>query len=139
MYLQLVRESFTPKSTEGKLFVNGTFECYTLEDKDRFLEEGNEKVYGETAIPRGKYTITLTHSNRFGRLLPLLHSVEGFTGVRIHSGNSPEDTEGCILVGTQNNSETDDWIGSSKVAMRALMTKLMDAQQREEIITIEIV
>jgi len=139
MYLQLVRESFTNNSTEGKLFVNGEFECYTLEDKDRFLEEGNEKVYGESAIPRGKYTITLTHSNRFNKLLPLLHNVEGFTGVRMHSGNKPEDTEGCILVGSVNSSETDDWIGSSKVAMRGLMGKLIDAQQREEIITIEVV
>lgn len=139
MYLQLVRESFTNNSTEGKLFVNGEFECYTLEDKDRFLEEGNEKVYGESAIPRGKYTITLTHSNRFNKLLPLLNAVDGFEGVRIHSGNKPEDTEGCILVGSVNSSETDDWIGSSKVAMRGLMGKLIDAQQREEIITIEIV
>lgn len=139
MYLQLVRESFTNKSTEGKLFINGEFECYTLEDKDRMLEEGNEKVYAETAIPRGKYSVTLSYSNRFKKLLPLLHNVDGFTGIRIHSGNKPEDTEGCILVGTINAKEEDNWISSSKVAMTSLMTKLMDATQREELITIEVV
>ena len=139
MYLQLVRESFTNNSTEGKLFVNGEFECYTLEDKDRFLEEGNEKVYRETAIPRGTYTITLTHSNRFNKTLPLLHNVDGFEGIRIHSGNKPENTEGCILVGLKNEKDGDDWIGSSKLAMKGLMNKLADATEREEEITIEIV
>lgn len=140
MYLQLVRESFTNKSTEGKLFVNGKFECYTLEDKDRFLEDGeNEKVYAETAIPRGIYDITLSLSNRFNKVLPLLEDVPQFTGIRIHSGNKPEDTEGCILVGKTNDRDDDHWIGGSRAALANLMYQLKEADKREEQITVEVV
>ena len=87
MYLQLVRESFTNKSTEGKLFVNGIFYCYTLEDMDRYLEEGEIKIYGKSAIPRGTYKVKITPSIRFKQSLPLLYDVPQFTGIRIHSGN----------------------------------------------------
>lgn len=139
MYLQLVREGFTDKATEGKLFINGTFECYTLEDFDRRLEDGGEKVYAGTAIPRGTYTIVLSMSPRFKKVLPLLEDVPGFTGIRIHTGNKSADTEGCILVGSVNTSNTDDWIGGSVAAMKPLMSKLEDATKRGEEITIEIV
>lgn len=88
MYIQLVRESFTDKATEGKMFVNGEFECYTLEDMDRKLELPNtKKVYGETAIPRGKYRLIISYSKRFKRDLIEVLNVNGFTGVRIHTGN----------------------------------------------------
>ncbi len=135
MYLQLVRESFTDKATKGKLFVNGEFECYTLEDKDRSLEDGGEKVYGETAIPRGIYTVQLTYSNRFKTILPLLLDVPQFTGIRIHKGNYSKDTDGCILVGKRNIEDNDNWIGDSKSALTALMAKLEVADE----ITLEII
>ena len=136
MYLQLIREHLSDKSTEGKLYLNGEFECYTLEDKDRHLEDGeNEKVYGKTAIPRGEYEIDLTMSNRFQKILPLLKDVPGFTGVRIHPGNTSEDTEGCILVGQTATKDDDDFIGKSRLAFDALMAKLETAER----ITIEIV
>lgn len=138
MYIQLIRESFTSKSTEGKLFCNGEFVCYTLEDKDRFLEEGvNEKVYGETAIPRGTYEVVLSMSNRFKKILPEVLEVPGYTGVRIHSGNKPEDSEGCILVGLNNTKVDDDWVGSSRPALTKLMNIL--EQDNSGIITLEIV
>ena len=138
MYIQLIRESFTSKSTEGKLFCNGEFVCYTLEDKDRFLEEGiNEKVYGETAIPRGTYEVVLSRSNRFKKILPEVLEVPGYTGVRIHSGNKPEDSEGCILVGLKNDKVDDDWVGSSKLALEKLMNAL--EKDNSGIITLEIV
>lgn len=139
MYLQLVRENFTDKSTEGKLFVNGLFECYTLEDKDRKLEDGNVKVYGESAIPRGKYNIRITHSNRFKKDLIKIDNVDGFSGVRIHSGNKPEDTEGCILVGLINQSNNDNFIGSSRPAYNALHNKVRKALDNGEEVTLEIV
>jgi hypothetical protein len=141
MYIQLVRESFTNKSTEGKLFINGEFECYTLEDKDRFLEVNTieQKVYAETAIPRGTYNVLLTRSPRFKKVLPLLEDVPYFEGIRIHAGNKPEDSEGCILVGSTNNLDDDDWIGGSKVALKSLMSKMQEAVDRKEEITIEIV
>ena len=138
MHLQLVRESFTDKATEGKLFVNGQFECYTLEDQDKFLESGGLKIVGDTCIPRGTYEVKLTMSNRFRKTLPLLLDVPQFSGIRIHSGNNHHNTEGCILVGRQNIDDDDDWIGDSRNALKSLMEKLEALENGEEV-TIEIV
>ena len=93
--------------TISRLYVNGElFGCNTLEDADRGLRQDmqleeikKKKVYGKTAIPRGSYECVYTYSNRFKKMLPLLLNVKGFEGIRIHSGNSAKDTEGCILVG----------------------------------------
>lgn len=96
--------------TIGKLSINGKSICDTLEDTDRELtsdmseEEIKErKVFGKTAIPVGEYKVVMTYSNRFKKQMPLLLDVKGFSGIRIHSGNTAEDTEGCILCG--KNSE----------------------------------
>ncbi len=90
----------------GILYVNGTRICETLEDTDRGLKaELSEatirqlKVKGETAIPVGTYQIVYSYSPRFKKMLPLLMGVPGFEGIRIHSGNTAKDTEGCILCG----------------------------------------
>lgn len=140
MYLQLVRESFTDKATEGKIFINGAFECYTLEDKDRLLEDSdNDKVYSESAIPRGTYDVVLTKSNRFQKVLPELLNVPRFTGIRMHSGNKAQDSEGCILVGMTNTSEDDNWIGNSRAALSNLIHKMKVAKSNGEEITIEVV
>lgn len=135
MYLQLVREDEGEKATEGLLLLNGTSECFTLEDKDRKLEDGGEKVYGETCIPRGTYEVVLDMSTRFKKVLPRLLNVPQFRGVRIHPGNTSEDTEGCILVGAKKVEGNDDFIGESRIAFDRLMTKLETADR----ITIEIV
>ena len=78
----------------------------TLEDKDRDLnkdgdlnDSGEGKVYGETAIPYGTYQMVITWSPKFQRDLPLLMNVNGFEYIRIHPGNTAEDSHGCILVG----------------------------------------
>lgn len=140
MYIQLVRESFTDKATEGKIFVNGEFECYTLEDMDRKLELPNtKKVYGETAIPRGSYRLIITMSTRFKRETIEVLNVPGFTGIRIHSGNKSEDTEGCVLVGSSNDKTDDNWIGNSKVAYDKLHQKVKEALVAGELVTLEIV
>jgi hypothetical protein len=128
MEMRLLRRGYTPTSTEGELLIDGRFECYTLEDTVR---EG-PKVYGQTAIPAGRYKVTVTHSPRFQRRLPLLHNVPNFTGIRIHVGNRPAETEGCILVGADRTTLTDAWIGRSKVAFDALLPKLEAAQARGE-------
>jgi hypothetical protein len=97
--------------------------CYTLEDKVREVEGqpvSSWKVQNETAIPRGTYNVSVTLSNRFKVRLPILADVDGFTGVRIHSGNSSKNTEGCILVGMTWDGQS-DWIGSSKTAMSSVM------------------
>jgi len=94
MKLLLKRIALKEKYTIGKLYIDGEFFSDTLEDPVR-----EEKIYGETAIPKGTYKVTITLSPRFRRWLPLLHDVPNFEGVRIHRGNTPEDTHGCILVG----------------------------------------
>lgn len=90
---------------------------------------------GSTAIPPGTYAIDITYSPRFKMPLPLLLNVPNFEGVRIHSGNTPADTEGCILVGQDRLPKS---IGRSRLAFTALFAKLSRARSRSEPITIEI-
>lgn len=132
--LVLTRDVVTEDSTGGKLYVDGVFECYTLEDRCR-LEEGESKVPGLTAIPVGTYPVILSHSPRFGRILPLLENVPGFEGVRIHPGNKPEDTDGCILVGRIRGPNQ---IAESRLAFDALFAKLQEAESAQIKIQIEI-
>lgn len=94
MNLRLVREPTIDGATLGSLYVDKHWRCFTIEDAIRPV-----KVPGQTAIPPGRYKVTLTESARFKRVLPLLNDVPGFSGIRIHPGNTIADTEGCILVG----------------------------------------
>ena len=126
--LLLKTDKKTTKSTIGSLFINDTFFSYTLEDVDRDLngdgdldDAGETKVYGETAIPRGKYKVILSQSVRFKRLLPELLKVKGFEGIRIHRGNAAKDSHGCILVGYQRG---DDFISTSAKAEEDLVKEL---------------
>jgi hypothetical protein len=137
MNVTLERDIFGNEWTQGKLYIDGAFFCYTLEDRDRWLESktlSEGKVYGKTAIPRGKYVVQLTHSNRFRKILPLLLDVPNFTGIRIHAGNTHADTDGCILLGmdrTRNGTVT-----QSQVAMSSFM-KLME-NNKDKVVTIEV-
>jgi hypothetical protein len=130
MKLDLYREPSTEKLTYGKLFVNGIYQCETLEDPVRA-----EKIKNVTAIPAGKYSVVLTHSPRFGRVLPLVERVPGFEGVRFHPGNKPEDTEGCILTGTVR---AEGMILNSRKAFDALFTQLMLADDDPDGVVLEI-
>jgi hypothetical protein len=124
MDLLLQRRSSSDGCTLGQLFVDGRAQCFTLEDVVR----AGPKLAGMTAIPFGRYQIIITKSQRFGKMLPLLLGVPGFEGVRIHSGNTAADTEGCILVGQTHESAS--VIGASHVAMEALLLKIADALAR---------
>ena len=104
--LRLERRYKGSKYTIGKLFINDEYFCDTIEDIDRGLKSSmsveyikNKKVYAETAIPTGTYKIEMTYSNKFKRILPLLVDVKGFSGIRIHRGNTEKDSSGCIVIG----------------------------------------
>ena len=99
MILLLKRRIFTATTTIGTLSIDGDRICDTLEDADRKLEEGGKKIYGKTAIPRGKYEVKITWSNRFKKYMMQVMEVPQVEGIRIHAGNTHENTDGCPLCG----------------------------------------
>ena len=140
MKLLLKRTIKADEYTVGELYINDQYICDTLEDTDRELTDDmstekikNIKIKGQTAIPIGSYIIEITYSPKFKKDLPLLHNVKGFEGIRIHSGNTNKDTEGCILVGTHSSN---GYIKDSRIAFNKLMDIL---QNTDEAISIEIV
>lgn len=140
MLITLTRNHHGDTYAVGELSIDGKRICYTLEDKVR--ERDGEpvarwKVPNRTAIPRGTYKVVVTHSPRFGRDLPLLLNVPGFSGIRIHPGNASVDTEGCILVG--NSWAGGDFVGQSRAAFDTVNTAINRAHQRGEHIEITIV
>lgn len=122
MKLELKRVDKRKDCTIGELYVDGKFECYTLED---VVRDNGVKVDGQTAIPTGTYGVSITFSNRFQKDLPLLANVPNFVGVRIHTGNTSLDTEGCILVGRQRLVNS---IAESKLAFAHLFPQLQAAK-----------
>lgn len=131
MKLRLERTWCTDKCTIGTLFVDGGFECYSLEDVERKV-----KVFGETAIPLGAYNLVVMPSHRFKRDLPLLENVPGFEGIRIHPGNTAADTDGCILVGRTKGT---NFVGESKAAFNQLFGKIKEALDSGDTVTMEVV
>lgn len=138
MNIELKRIIGTKGFTEGRLYIDGVFECYTVEDEDRKLESGGTKLQNQTAIPKGRYGVTISMSNRFKKFLIEILNVEGFTGIRMHSGNSSKDTEGCIIVGSINDRNDDNWIGGSKIAYEKLHKKVKTALSNGEKVTLEV-
>jgi hypothetical protein len=132
MKISLLREHLEDHYTIGKMYIDNKIFCDTLEDKVRI---GQAKVYGQTAIPYGKYRVVLTMSNRFKKVMPLLLNVEGFEGIRIHAGNTDADTHGCILLG--ENTEKGKVLNSRKYAV-ALTEIIRLVIQRGEEVYIEI-
>jgi len=96
MRLRLIREPTRRDTTLGVLFVDSVFFCWTCEDAIRDI-----KVPHATCIPPGRYDVVLSFSPRFGRVLPEVLNVHGFTGIRIHPGNDAGDTDGCIMCGLE--------------------------------------
>ena len=131
MKLRLERIFKGENYTIGRLYIDDIYFCDTLEDTVRSIDETG-KVYGKTAIPSGKYNVVMSMSNRFKRVLPLLQTVPHFEGIRIHAGNTHEDTHGCILVG--KNTE----IGKV-TSSRIYETDLIKKMANQKSIQIEIV
>lgn len=136
----------------GKLYIDGKYFCDTLEDKDRGLTQDMSleqiqkiKVYGETAIPVGKYKIDMdTVSPRFkdkswakvcNGKLPRLIDVPGYSGVLVHVGNSDKNSSGCILVG---QNKVKGQVINSTVTFTELYKLMKTAHDAGEDITIEI-
>lgn len=134
MNLKLIRDrEHSPDGcTFGRLYVDGKPFCWTIEDEER-----DEKVYGRTAIPTGKYQVVVTRSVRFKRDLPLLLAVPNFSGVRIHPGNTAADTEGCILPGDAPDYDN-RFLGQSRAAFNRLFPLIVEALAAKKEVWIEI-
>lgn len=122
MKIEVVRKTYTDVSTIGEMIIDGKFQCYTLEDTVRT----GPKITGRTAIPQGTYKLIIDMSNRFQRLMPHILDVPGFEGIRIHSGNTDANTEGCILVGTSKGVNR---INQSVDAYNKLYVKLTNTKE----------
>lgn len=134
--MELKVERKWPKDTYtvGRLYVDGKLLCNTLEDRVRDLNT-EEKIYGETAIPAGRYRVIFNWSPKFGRNLPRLLNVPHFEGILIHPGNTAADSAGCILVG--KNSAVGR-LSESRDTSDRLNVLIEDAQRRGEDIFITI-
>ena len=132
MKLILTRIARKAEYTIGRLEdENGKKICDTLEPIWRNYDGGEMKIPRKSAIPEGTYRVVITKSQRFGRYLPLLVGVPGFEGVRIHSGNTNKDTEGCILVGQNLQVGKVFW-------SRITLEKLMKLIENEKVIYLTI-
>ncbi|WP_294586048.1 DUF5675 family protein [uncultured Phocaeicola sp.] len=119
MEITLTRIAKQDTYTIGRLEIDGTYFCDTLEPAWRDIGPGKpaKKIPGKTAIPEGRYAVAVTFSPRFKRWLPLLLHVPMFEGIRIHAGNSSQDTAGCILPGlnTLKGRVTDSRIWEKRI------------------------
>ena len=137
MKLLLIRDELEAEFTLGHFFIDGKSFGFTCEDRDRHLEDdldniAKNKVYGTTAIPRGKYKVTLSFSPHFKKVLPEIHDVPGFEGIRIHGGNTAVDTLGCILLG---GTETENGCKDCASVVKSLIQQMTEATDE---ITLEI-
>jgi hypothetical protein len=140
MQLSVLRYSENGESTLGLLFINGKFECYTLEDEHQDI-----KIKSETRIPARTYPVKLRtegghhqrYSNKFSDIHKgMLHiqDVPNFTHILIHIGNDDDDTAGCLLVGDSsiNNINQDGRINSSTIAYKRMYSKVIEAMDKGE-------
>lgn len=124
MKITVQRRIQTPQSTEGDLFLDGIWECYTLEPRDRKFAPASITDGGPTkpyAIPAGTYSWQKQMSAHFGFEVVAVLNVPGFTGIEIHPGSLPQNTLGCTLVGS---IEQQNFIGHSQEEFTRLMSLL---------------
>ena len=147
MKLQVVRTQFGKDATNGMLFIDGVFECFTLEDQEQAV-----KVHSETAIPLGTYNVVLRQAGKFDtrysakygntwhKGMLWIQDVPGFEWILIHTGNTDEHTAGCLLVGeTQQDLDKgkDGFVGGSGDAYKKMYPKVRNALQNGDKVTIE--
>ena len=131
-----------PDYSIGRWYVNGELWCNTLEPTDRGLysymsteEIKKIKVIGKTAIPKGKYQITMSYSPKFKRYLPLINDIKCFSRVLVHVGNYPKDTEACIILGKNNKV---GMVSNSTYWVNKFVEKVNEAINHGEIVSLEI-
>ena len=153
MELKLDRKYKKGTYTIGNLYINGEWFCNTCEDKDRGLTQTmpvelirERKVYGETAIPAGRYVVRMDivspkynavkwYRDSFGGRMPRLENVKGFEGILIHPGNSALDSYGCILCGLNREKGK---VLDSRATFLKLWRILEAARKRKETIYLTI-
>lgn len=122
--LFLARKRNWDDTATGELYVDAVFQCFTVEDRVRDLgPHGEGKIWGQTAIPDGRYSVIVNRSERFKKDMMRLVGVPHFTGILIHGGNTDEDTHGCILVGDGLDGKEIP-PGHSTPAIKALFAKV---------------
>lgn len=132
MNLSLIRTNLTAESTEGDLLVDGVWECYTLELP---MKDG----LPGSAIPPGVYIVKLLPSPKFSAsadpwvlqyagAIPHVLGIPNRSDILMHWGNSPHDTEGCILVG---QTQGENFVGSSRTAFAGLWLRLSNVPAGE--------
>ena len=126
MIINLKRHWFTNKSTMGIMQIDGVYQCFTLEDTARPV---GIKIAKETCIPVGEYPVIVDFSQRFQKQMPHVLNVPMFEGIRIHSGNTAADTEGCPIVGYQRGP---DLIWESTKAYTDVFEKIKSAFDKQE-------
>ena len=148
MELKVFRQIFREESTIGNFLIDDNFQCFTLEDKVR--EDDEPKIYGKTAIPVGRYEVTLRtegtiHESYIKRFGPEFHKgtlwirdIPGYEYVLIHVGNVPEDTLGCILVGDVYTDKDPDRISQSEAAYRHIYPMISGELLRGKRVFIEV-
>lgn len=145
---KLQRTDLFDDRTFGKLFLpNGIVLGEILEDK---IRPDGEYIYGETAVPAGKYRMIISFSNRFKKRMIQIINVRGGTiqfgkrpidqcGIRIHGGNNITDTLGCPLLGKyRKKNEADKWIVYDCKEVNEQLLKLVDELDNKEEVYIEI-
>lgn len=153
MRLLVIRKYKKAAYTIGDLYIDGRWFCNTLEDTDRGLKQTmclqelkEKKVYGETAIPTGEYTVLMDvvspkyksvqwYKSLCGGKMPRLKDVPAYEGVLIHPGNSALDSAGCLLCG--KNTRVGQ-LTESRATFATLYAYLKDAHAKGETITIKI-
>lgn len=142
--MEIVVKRLWPKEkyTIGRMFIDGVMFCNTLEDPDRGLNQSMplaeikaQKIYGDTAIPKGRYKVGITYWSKHKMNVPVLYDVPGYSGILIHNGATQKDTLGCILVG--ENKEKGKLLNGKKY-MVDLTQKVNKCRLRDEAVWITI-
>ena len=138
MDITVERINYQEDYTEGKMYIDGEYFCDTLEDKDRGLDDTMSvkditkiKKHGVTAIPKGKYRVILSYSEKFKKILPEILCVKCFSGVRIHSLNFASQSLGCVGIGYK--SEDGIIRGGSKLQPQLIETIKKAIESKNEV------